>query len=143
MKRIDKELESLKFKAFGKVKVREEKSDDSLSSLLKEKEKVVKGQAAVSESKMREMDDKICKELKKQQHNEMEQELSQLKKIKHRIGNAAAVSSIKEKLVGKKKKSEAPSAVVNPKTGKKVFTKSKIIRVSAEYCKNLLTNREP
>ena len=67
-----------------------------------------------------------------------------MQRIRERKGKAASVFYLKEKLLGSKKKdSEAPTVVLNPKNNELVFQLKEIIRVSAEYLKDLLTNRDP
>ena len=73
----------------------------------------------------------------------MDRELEGLKRLKETKGNAAAVFSLKGKIVGKKKDPDEPSVVMDPKTKKLSFKPSEIVKISADYCQDLLTNREP
>ena len=50
---------------------------------------------------------------------------------------------VKDAILGSKKWGEEPSAVKDPKTNKLVFDPTGIKSVSAKYCQDLLTNREP
>ena len=69
--------------------------------------------------------------------------MEKIERIKGRKGCAAAVSNVKDSIVGKKKDVEEPCAILDPATNKLVFKPFEIVRVSAEYVKKLLTNRDP
>ena len=145
MKGIEKEMNNIKYKAFGKVKIKKRKEKDGkLEMLLVKKEKVLTGKASDSiRAEVEEIDEEIAHELKIRQRSEIEKELAELKRLKETKGSAAAIFSLKGKIVGKKKESDEPSAVINPKTGKLTFNPSEIVKISADYCKESLTNREP
>ena len=120
------------------MKVKRKKDDDNLKHLIKEKENAI-----VNGGNIDDVDKKISDELKKQKEKETTNEMENLFKIKEIKGQAAAISKLKEKVLGKKKESCAPTAVIDPTTGKKIFDKKDIIDVCADYCVKLLTNREP
>ena len=73
----------------------------------------------------------------------MNTEFEKLHEMKGKKGKAAVVFNLKESILGKKKSSEEPSVVLNPKTKKYVFNPSEIVKVSADYCESLLTNNKP
>ena len=58
-------------------------------------------------------------------------------------GQAAAIFNIKDRIIGKKKNSDEPTAVRNPATKELTFEPKEILKVCADYCENLLQNREP
>ena len=138
MRIIEKEMDSVKHKAFGKVKVRESKEDCALQKLIREKEQLVKRNENTEE-----IDERICFALNLKQKNETEKELNKLQEVKMKKGNNAAVFNLREKILGNKKNSNGPSAITNPATGEKVFDATEILRISADYCEDLLRNREP
>ena len=69
--------------------------------------------------------------------------MNQLQSLKQNKGNAAAIFSLKKRIVGTKSASDEPSVILDPKTNIPIFEPSKIKEVCVEYCKDLLTNREP
>ena len=54
-----------------------------------------------------------------------------------------AVFKVKEKVLGRKKDADEPSVIRDPETNELIFNPSEILQASADYCKMLLTNREP
>ena len=54
-----------------------------------------------------------------------------------------AIFNIKERVLGKKKDVDGPTAVVDPVTKVKTFEPKEILKVCADYCVNLLKNKEP
>ena len=63
--------------------------------------------------------------------------------MKNKRGNVAAVFKLKEAIVGNKKVTQEPTTLIDPVTKLEVDSVEGIKRISLEYCKNLLTNREP
>ena len=100
MKSIDRELNSVKFRAFGKVKVKKPKTDEVLDSHFLEKERILKN-PDYSESKLRIIDEKIVEELQTIKMKSINDELEKLHSVKERIGKAAAIFGIKDKLLGR------------------------------------------
>ena len=89
------------------------------------------------------IDAEICKALKKKQCSEMEKELQNIHSLEKKKGSAAAVFALKKKIVGKKGDSDEPGTILDPKTNIPIMNTSEIKRVCVEYCKDLLTDREP
>ena len=58
-------------------------------------------------------------------------------------GNAAAVFSLRERIIGSKKGNQGAVVIVDPETGSEVNSVSEIKEVTLNYCCNLLTNRPP
>ena len=146
MNSIDKEMNSVKFIAFGKVKVRErEIRKGNLEKLIAQKDILLKNSTnnSVGTPNIDELDEEICKELQIKQKEEVEKELSNLYNVKKRKGKSAAIFSLKEKIVGKKKEPEEQCAVIDPVTNEIVCDPAEIIKVCADYCQNLLTNDKP
>ena len=63
--------------------------------------------------------------------------------MKSKKGMISAVFNLKETLVGKKKKTQEATSIIDPETRKEVNSVAEIKRVSLQYCKNLLKNRAP
>ena len=142
MNSIVAELNRIKYIAFGKVKVRK-KIDNKLDELDELIAKKAKLYVEDSKSKMSDLEEKISKELQKKQKQNIENEISNLKSIRESKGKSASVFRLKEKIVGKKKASDGPSVVLDPKTNNPIFKPSSILKASVDYCKQLLTNDEP
>ena len=85
---------------------------------------------------------KISISLRNEQNNDLKKDIIRLEKVKETKGNTAATFMLKNEVVGNKKKSVDPTAIVNPKTNEKVKSVSEIKSVALEYCIDLLTNRE-
>ena len=85
----------------------------------------------------------ISKELQANQKVKVNEELKQLKKIREEKGKCASIYSLREKILGKRKTKEEPTAIMDPETKKLIFKPSEILRVSVEYCQKLLTNDSP
>ena len=138
MRKIERELNYVKYKAFGKVKIKHKKDDDKLSDLMKEKENITSIGKCTEE-----VDERICEELKAMERRDMEKDINKLHDMKRRKGNAAVAFNIKDRVLGSKKNSDEPTAVKNPITNEMTFEPKEIVKVCADYCENLLKNREP
>ena len=67
-----------------------------------------------------------------------------MQRIKERKWKTASVFHLKDKILGNKKKdSEAPTSVLDPKTKELVFKPKEILKVSADFFKTLPSNRDP
>ena len=147
-KKIDKELENVKYKAFGKAKeIRKPKTSREVVALQKEKAKLFGGVEGkdnlIYDEQVKKIDEQIAVNLLKIQKDAFEKELKALKDIKTSKGKAAAIFKTKAKIVVPK--SLAPEAVVliDPITKTEVTTPDNIKRVSLDYCTDLFTNRKP
>ena len=142
-KKINKELTSINYQAFGKVKVKRRKDNETLEALLKEKQNLHKKVDDDVVSDAQEIDARISAELQNIQRKDVEEKLNQMAKTKENKCVAAVVYELKVSILGKKKLSDEPSAVFDPKTKKLVFKPEEIREVAGDYCEALLTNREP
>ena len=148
MKKVDKELERLKFIAFGKVK---EKSNSNgckeLVALQKEKEDIFRtcpeGSEDLVDEAIKEVDEKMASIIFEKQRIAFEAELDSICKLKTSKGKAAAVFSIKDRIVGSKSAGQEATILVDPKSKTEVSNPEDIKRVSLQYCVDLLTNRKP
>ena len=146
MKDIERELNAVKFIAFGKVKVKENrKNNDNFEKLLAKKSELMQktDNNANRTQELEMLDEQLCKELQVKQKVEVEKELNKLYELKTKKGKSAAIFELKEKIVGQRKIPEEPCAVIDPVTRKYVFEPKKIIKVCADYCQNLLKNDKP
>ena len=82
-------------------------------------------------------------ELKRLQRQNVNSKLAKLDKLEKEKGKAAAIFNVKDQIIGSKKENDVPSVVKDPKTNELIFHPSGIKKASVQYCKNLLTNREP
>ena len=89
------------------------------------------------------IDEKICKELARNQSEAREKEFKELFDLKSKKGQSAVVFKIKEKLSGKRKNSIEPSVILHPEKKTPVTNPKEITKISADYVVNLLKNREP
>ena len=147
MTAIDKELNRVKFVAFGKVKVKQKpKADKVLVELQQKKINCFEEEDNDDESKenkIKELDLKIAEHLITEQRKQFEKELSSMKELRKSKGKSALIFNLKDKVVGKKKAGQEATVLIDPKTNKEVNTPAGIKKVSIDYCHELLTNREP
>ena len=148
MKNIDKEMKSVKFKAFGKAKERAKPIVDKENDALKnEKEKLLsikeKKNEVYIDEKIKDIDDKMTAKLLKTQREQFEKELCSLREVKTSKGMSAAVFKLKEKIVGPKSTKQEATVLIDPQSNLEVNTPEDIKRISLQYCVDLLTNRKP
>ena len=129
MNTIAKELENVKFKAFGKVKVKTKQPNKQLQSLLKKKNQIQQTETPTRNKQhaMEVIEHEICEELKKNQVEEMERELEQLHSLKEKKGNAAAIFGLKKRIIGGKNESDEPNVILDPETKIPIMNPSEII----------------
>ena len=65
---------------------------------------------------------------------EYEKEKVSLKRLLNAKGKSAAISNLKEKVLGSKKGKHDPIAILDPKTGNEVSDARKIKEISLQYC---------
>ena len=141
MKDIDNELKSIKYKAFGKVKIKPfVTTKEPLTELMKKKEKLLSKEESNMED-VDKIDEEICEQLKKKNKESIENELRRIEKVKQTKGNSAAVFDLKSAILGKKNQGDEPACIIDPKSNKPVFHPSGILSVCEKYIKELLTNR--
>ena len=104
---IESELRNVKFKAFGKVKVRKSArhNREELEALIARKEKLLKSDNddTMNDEEIRYVEAKLGKELQKKQKKELDEQLDKITKTKELKGKSAAVFDLKGKILGKKK----------------------------------------
>ena len=124
---LEKELTRIKHASFGKVKVSKKTNDaKKLESLQSQKAKLDdSGNAA-------KVDEEIADTLKRIQIKEYERDLSKIDEIKSQKGKSAAIFHLKDKILGKKKVSQEQTYVIDPETGKELY--SPIKEASLKYC---------
>ena len=144
MKIIDNELTKAKFKAFGKVKIRtNSKTNKDLQVLQKEKANALERNDARLDEDLDQIEKKMAETLLSEQRKGFETELNMIKDMKYKKGKSASIFTLKSKIVGKKKMEQEATVIVNPDDRKEITEPAEIRKVSLEYCKKLLTNREP
>ena len=147
MKKIDKELNRIKYVSFGKVKIRQKpKLNKVLENLQSEKIKCFDecmNDNDARDEKVKDIDKAIAANLLLQQRKNFEEELKSMKELKNKKGKSALIFDLKSKVVGPKKAGQEATTMIDPITKKEVNTPEEIKRVSIEYCQNLLTNRDP
>ena len=144
MKEIDKELENVKLRSFGKAKVSKKiKANKEILKLQEEKRFIIDNDDDGKFELIKNIDKQINEELLKEQRKVFEEELETLKNIKANKGKSAAIFETKQKIVGRKKSGQEATVIINPENGKEVNRPKEIKRVCLEYCSKLLTNRSP
>ena len=126
MRKFDKIHNDIKYKAFGKVTLNNNNKEHSEAENNKDEE--------VTEEKKAES-------LAKDQHNIVEEELSNIKKTKN--GKAGQVWAVRKKVIGDKKTKILPTAIIDPETNKLVVNAHRIKEVTLKYCIDTLRNNEP
>ena len=142
MKLIDSELNNIKYKVFGKVKVKKKTQKyEKLESMIAQRDRLVK--ISTNDEKVINLEKEICIELKERQRMKLNEEIEFLNKVKESKGKAAAIFKLKENILGKKKSTDEPSSIFDPMTNTHSFKPSDIVRISADYCEELLKNDDP
>ena len=141
-KKIYKELNRIKHTSFGKVKQSKRRNDTQLENLIKIKIDIQECNKT-THNEITKIDNEIMNELKRLQRQNVNSKLAKLDKLEKEKGKAAAIFNVKDQIIGSKKENDVPSVVKDPKTNELIFHPSGIKKASVQYCKNLLTNREP
>ena len=144
MEEINKEVTKVKFRAFGKVTVRNDlKTNKELKTLQKEKFDLLKKKNSEErDDEIDALEDKITNEVLSTQRKKLEKELSELRDMKYKKGKSAVIFNLKDKIVGKKAAQEA-TTMKDPKTNKELTKRKDIKEAALSYCVDLLTNRSP
>ena len=137
-KRIEKEITKVKFRSFGKIKYSNETKENKVLDELYSKKRNCK-----DEKEIEVIDNAIRDELENARKQDLDSEIEKFRKIRYKRGNVAAVFKLKETIAGSKKVNQEPTTLIDPVTKLEVDSVKEIKRISIEYCKNLLTNREP
>ena len=104
LKCIEKELTSVKFASFGKVKhSSKSKEQKKLDTLQTEKIKVSDEEQVNKNEIIESIDKEMTSVLKSIENKKFEKDINQLESIKKSKGRAAATFSLKKMIVGKKK----------------------------------------
>ena len=145
MEELDKELTKVKFRAFGKVTVRNElRTSKELKTLQKEKFDLMKNKKTTErDTEINALEDKITDEVLSNQRMKLEKEIGELKSMKSKKGKSAVIFNLKDKIVGKNKAAQEPTTMKDPKTNEELTNRKEIKEASLSYCVDLLTNREP
>ena len=137
MNNIEKKLNKIKFKAFGKVRRQPSLPDKELRKLVALKEKVY-SEPTVKRSEVEKVESDLNKKLIELQREDLEKEVKTIKATIAQKGRAAAMFKLFESVNGPKKLGQDPVAMIDPKSNKLVFDPSEIKKISLEYCYNLL-----
>ena len=141
MKTIEKELEKVKFKSFGKVKLgKSAKVSQEVKTLNKEKACIIKNGNA---EELSEVNKKLTVNYLQEQREDLEKGFKSLKETWKTKGRSASIFKLKEIVVGPKKPQQEPTSIKDTESKKEIFDVEKIRNKSLEYCVNLLTNRAP
>ena len=144
MSKIYNEMESVKFKAFGKSKEKSKiKVGKELAALQAEKIEICDKDMENLNDKVAVVDQKMSTLLLQKHREVFEAELKELRDTKKYKGKAVAVFKTKNKIVGNKAVVAEPVVLIDPKTKAEVDSPEGIRKVSLDYCTELLTNRKP
>ena len=137
-KSITKEMTKIKYQCFSKVKFRHKSTTDKhLDKLHRDKLN------CTSINKQISIDSAISTELEKKRKENLEKQIESIKNVKLKKGTTAAIFNLKESVVGSKTIKQETTIIKDPVTKSEVNTIEEIKRVSLNYCKDLLTNRDP
>jgi hypothetical protein len=120
--KVNKELDKIKYKCFGKTKVKVDK-----------KEKAKKDKTGTDEEE--------AEAMAAEQSEKVEKQISRITSSK--LGRCGNVFKMKEVITGPKKSNQEAQAVKDPKTGRLVVEPEEIKKVTLEYCLETLKNNEP
>ena len=128
MKKFEAVMNDIKFKAFGKVTINNNrpKQQEIDEIPIKEKEK---------------RDEIEAEELFEEQEKAVNEELEKIKACKN--GKAGKIWNIRKKVLGGKDKNMVSKAITNPKNGKMTLNKKEIKEVTLKYCMETLSNNKP
>ena len=144
MKVIDKEMNAAKYKAFGKVKERKnDKQAGEIVALQKEKLELINNCDEEAVEDIAFIDKKLATALLVKQRESFEVRIKCLLDTKSQKGNSAAVFKLKDDIVGPKKIAQEAVVLIDNTKNEEVSNPRDIKKVSLEYCKELLRNREP
>ena len=144
MKKIETELDKLKFTSFGKVKLKNKlKVSKEVKRLNEIKFALIENKSTTTDVELHEVDIKLTENFIKEQREDLEKGLKALKECKNLKGKSASIFKLKESIVGSKKSKQEPTSIKDPKTNKEIFEPKLIKEKSLDYCVSLLTNREP
>ena len=142
---IEKELEMIKYKSFGKVKFKKRcVEDEKLSELQARKcSLLAEENTEVNTIKRQLIDEEIASALMTKQSNALQQKVSLLHDIKAKKGKMAALFKLKEGVVGPKSAQTEAVSLLDPESGCEITSAVGIKKASLDYCTKLLTNRAP
>ena len=141
-KQIEKELNSIKYAVFGKVKVSEtNKNVRQLEQLQVKKNAIVNSNAVDKTERLEKVDKEMASTLKNIEKENYEKDIKYLEGLKNEKGKSAAVFGLREKILGNKKRPQERVVLSDPKTGKDVSTPAEIKKVSLNYLVDLLSKK--
>ena len=144
-KKIEKEINNIKYRAFEKVSVKRNKNVDSRMIALQRKKSNIKTNAMSDDidEKIEEVNNELVDALREQQRENFQKEVTKYKRIISSKGKSAAVFNLRDSVLGTKRASQEPVSLKDPDTGFEVFSPKKIKEVSLKYVVKLLTNKKP
>ena len=89
------------------------------------------------------IDEQIRTTLLQKQRIGFEKKLEIMRNIKTNKGKNAAIFYLKTDIFGSKSVASDPTTIIDTETKTEISTASEIRKVSLQYCKTLLTNRNP
>ena len=119
MRKFEKIHDQIKYKAFGKVTLKNKDSSHEIKGKAKEDEATA---------------------LLEEQENKTEREIEDIKKTKG--GRVGRIWKIRKNVIGNNKKPNPPTAILNPTTNKLALNTKEIKEVTLKYCKETLSNNE-
>ena len=141
MEKIEKEMKKVKFKAFGKVSVRNDlRTSKDLKYLQKQKLSL---NTDSDNHEIMKIDEEIAKRLLSNQTQRLEKEITDIKNTKARKGKSAAIFKLKDKIIGSKKSAQEAIVMKDPETSEELLSNKELKEASLKYCVQLLTNRAP
>ena len=148
MKSVEKELKTISYKSFGKVKEKSSRKAANKIDVLqvqkndiyRNKEKYNDGEFAIA---VKNINDELSAALLTNQRTCLENELTLLKSIKVNKGKSAAIFKLKDDILGTKKSEQEAASLIHFKTGVELTNAKDIKAASLQYCVELLSNREP
>ena len=117
------------------------KNEKQLENLQKEKNKIVNDNEPEKNRRLAKVDTQMASTLKEMEKETFEKDVKYLENLRKEKGKSAAVFSLKEKILGRKKRTQERVVLNDPETGRDVTTPAEIKRVSLNYLVNLLSNK--
>ena len=143
---IEKELNNVKYQAFGKISTCLKKFQPCgrLTQLETEKKNILSGPLTLeAQDKLLSVNVKIKEALVESERESIASHKTLLNKVLKCKGRSAQIFRQRETILGNKMKAQEIVAVRNVSTNELVTNVSEIKEITLKYCKDLLTNREP
>ena len=141
-------MKRIKYISFGKVKPNYNKNREHSELLQIESKKVSlmndeNLDEAEKDEQLQEVEYNKVRVISRKQHERLQHDFEIYSKLTESKGTAAAVFMMKQNIIGSKVSGQEPTSIIDPVSGDLLHDHEEIKKASLNYCKQLLTNKEP